>query len=93
MWPKDLEKSHVLVLDTYSNEHTSKASDLAVGGVVTAIDKIMDGEWSNGFAIVRPPGHHSGFRNVVNGFCIYNNVAIGAKYLKKSTPHSIQNTG
>jgi histone deacetylase 6 len=38
----------------------------------------------NAFALVRPPGHHSGFRNVINGFCVYNNVAIGAKYLQNS---------
>jgi histone deacetylase 6 len=38
--------------------------------------------WKNAFAIVRPPGHHSGFKNNINGFCIYNNVAIGVKYLQ-----------
>jgi len=48
-----------------------------------ALDKIMKGEWKNGYSIVRPPGHHSGFRNTITGFCIFNNVAIGAKYLQK----------
>lgn len=41
----------------------------------------MEGKWLNGFAIIRPPGHHSGAKNTINGFCIYNNVAIGANYI------------
>lgn len=59
-------------------------SKIAVAGVLQGIDKIVKGEWENGFAVVRPPGHHSGGRNTINGFCIYNNVAIGAKYLVTS---------
>jgi histone deacetylase 6 len=42
----------------------------------------MSGRWKNGFSIIRPPGHHSGSRNTINGFCIFNNVAIGARYLQ-----------
>lgn len=60
-------------------------AEVAAGGALIGVDKIMQGEWKNGFAVVRPPGHHSGFRNVINGFCIYNNVAIAVKYLKEST--------
>jgi histone deacetylase 6 len=41
----------------------------------------MEGKWENGFAVIRPPGHHSGAKNTINGFCIYNNVAIGANYI------------
>jgi histone deacetylase 6 len=39
----------------------------------------------NAFALVRPPGHHSGFRNVINGFCVYNNVNTEAKYFQNNT--------
>lgn len=35
-------------------------SRLAVGGVLEGADKVMSGEWKNGFVVVRPPGHHSG---------------------------------
>ena len=42
----------------------------------------MDGSWNNGFAVVRPPGHHSGVKQTLNGFCIFNGVAIGARYLQ-----------
>ena len=47
------------------------------------IDKVMDGSWSNGFAVVRPPGHHSGSKKTLNGFCIFNGAAIGARYIQK----------
>lgn len=71
-----------MVLDTYYNKHSRVASHLAVGGVIEGLDKIQEGKWRNAFAIVRPPGHHSGARNTINGFCVYNNVAIGIEYLR-----------
>lgn len=43
----------------------------------------MDGSWRNGFALIRPPGHHSGGRNTINGFCVFNNVAVGARYVQR----------
>ncbi len=81
LWPKTSHRTDLTVLDTYFNEHSEKIARLAVGGLLDAIDKIMSGEWKNGFAVIRPPGHHSGARHTINGFCVYNNVAIGAKYL------------
>lgn len=56
---------------------------MAVGGVLTAIDKVLNNQWENSFAVIRPPGHHSGAKNTINGFCVYNNVAIGALYCQK----------
>lgn len=53
-----------------------------MGGVLEGVDHVMNGRWKNGFSIIRPPGHHSGSRNTLNGFCIFNNVAIGARYLQ-----------
>ena len=70
-------------MDTYFCAFSEKAARLAVGGTLMGIDKIMSGDWSNGFAVVRPPGHHSGAKNTLNGFCILNGVAIAAKYLQK----------
>lgn len=49
-----------------------------------SVDKILAGEWSAAFAAVRPPGHHSGMLNQPNGFCIFNNVAVGAAYALKN---------
>jgi acetoin utilization deacetylase AcuC-like enzyme len=61
---------------------------LAVGGVLKACDLILSGEIANAFALIRPPGHHAGpsgptFPPTSAGFCIFNNVAIAAKYLMK----------
>lgn len=55
---------------------------LAVGGVLKAIDAVMNGEVNNAFCAVRPPGHHAEADKAM-GFCYFNNVAIGARYLQK----------
>ncbi|MHA1146883.1 MAG: histone deacetylase family protein [Promethearchaeota archaeon] len=66
--------------DTSVSGKTYEASLYSVGGNLEAIDKILSGELKNGFAAVRPPGHHSN-ANRCSGFCIFNNVAIAAEYL------------
>lgn len=55
---------------------------LSAGGVLTAVDAVMQGEVQNVYALTRPPGHHAEFGEGM-GFCLVNNVAIGAKYLHK----------
>ncbi|MGB3213050.1 MAG: histone deacetylase [Desulforhopalus sp.] len=55
---------------------------LAVGGVLKAIDMVMKGELDNAFCAVRPPGHHAEVDKPM-GFCYFNNVAIGARYVQK----------
>ncbi len=55
---------------------------LAVGGVLNAIDAVMKGEVDNAFCAIRPPGHHAEADKPM-GFCYFNNVAIGARYLQK----------
>ena len=52
----------------------------AVGSIITAIDGVQKKEFKNAFCAVRPPGHHAE-KNKAMGFCIYNNVAVGANYL------------
>jgi acetoin utilization deacetylase AcuC-like enzyme len=56
---------------------------LAVGGFLRLIDAIAAGEAQNGFALVRPPGHHA-LRDRAMGFCLFNTIAIGAFHLKKT---------
>jgi acetoin utilization deacetylase AcuC-like enzyme len=56
---------------------------LAVGGFLRLIDAIAAGEARNGFALVRPPGHHA-LRDRAMGFCLFNTIAIGAHHLKKT---------
>jgi len=56
---------------------------LAVGSCLNIIDAIMSDQGRNGFAIVRPPGHHA-HPSMDLGFCFFNNVAICARYLQKN---------
>ena len=66
--------------DTIISPGSKEASSDAVGSIITAIDGIWNREFQNAFCAVRPPGHHAE-KNKAMGFCIYNNVAVGANYL------------
>jgi acetoin utilization deacetylase AcuC-like enzyme len=55
---------------------------LAAGGALVLGDKVISGEAQNGFSLSRPPGHHAE-RNLALGFCLFNNVAVLARYLQK----------
>lgn len=69
--------------DTIWNEaHTSTASRLAAGSVVELAFRVAKGELKNGFAVVRPPGHHADPSNPM-GFCYFNSVAIAARQLQQ----------
>jgi len=70
----------VLDPDTSTSPRSYEAALLAAGGVIVAADRIMTGEIKNGFALVRPPGHHAEAAMPM-GFCLFNNAAIGAEYL------------
>ena len=67
--------------DTVASPGTERAARLAAGGVVGAIDAVMDGSARNAFCVIRPPGHHAE-AEVAMGFCFYNNVAVGARHLR-----------
>ena len=66
--------------DTIISPGSKEASSDAVGSIITAIDGVQKKEFKNAFCAVRPPGHHAE-KNKAMGFCIYNNVAVGAYYL------------
>ncbi|MEK7747885.1 MAG: histone deacetylase [Nitrospirota bacterium] len=68
--------------DTVISPASFSAAKMAVSGVLTAIDAVMSGRLKNGFCAVRPPGHHAE-SNRAMGFCLFNNVAIGARYLQR----------
>jgi acetoin utilization deacetylase AcuC-like enzyme len=68
--------------DTYLNEHSYAAAVRAAGGVLAAIEAIHDGRDANAFCLVRPPGHHATPSRGM-GFCLFNNVAIAARFLRK----------
>jgi acetoin utilization deacetylase AcuC-like enzyme len=66
--------------DTIVSPGSKDASLDAVGSIITAIDGVQNKNFNNAFCAVRPPGHHAE-KNKAMGFCIYNNVAVGANYL------------
>ncbi len=69
-------------LDVPISRKSYSAAVMAVGGILTAIDSVMEKKITNAFCAVRPPGHHA-IENKAMGFCIFNNIAIGAKYIQK----------
>ena len=66
--------------DTIISPGSKDASKDAVGSIITAIDGVQNKEFKNAFCAVRPPGHHAEKEKAM-GFCIFNNVAVGANYL------------
>ncbi len=66
--------------DTIVSKGSKKAAYDAVGAIINAIDAVMNQEFDNAFCVVRPPGHHAEKEQAM-GFCIFNNVAVGATYL------------
>ena len=66
--------------DTVVSPGSKDATKDAVGSIITAIDGVQNKDFKNAFCAVRPPGHHAE-KDKAMGFCIYNNVAVGANYL------------
>ena len=83
--------------DTFVNEYSFENIFNTTGCVLDAIDLVMAGIAKNSLALIRPPGHHAGYFGKVEnknststGFCIVNNVAIGAAYAKNKYSNKIK---
>jgi acetoin utilization deacetylase AcuC-like enzyme len=66
-------------LDTVICPESFRVAKLAAGAAMTGIDEVFQGNASNAFAFVRPPGHHATAHRSM-GFCLFNNAAVGARY-------------
>jgi acetoin utilization deacetylase AcuC-like enzyme len=64
--------------DTYTNKYSYEAALIAVGSLIDLVRQVVDGNLNNGFALLRPPGHHA-LSDRSMGFCLFGNVAIAAK--------------
>ena len=73
------QRSVYLDPDTATSPESYEIAKLAVGGVLNAVDGVIEGRANNAFALVRPPGHHAEADSAA-GFCIFNNIAIGAMH-------------
>lgn len=65
--------------DTYVSAKSYEAALKAAGAPLVAIDAVMKGEIDNAYCLVRPPGHHAVAESAM-GFCLFNNVAVAARY-------------
>jgi acetoin utilization deacetylase AcuC-like enzyme/formylglycine-generating enzyme required for sulfatase activity len=69
-------------MDNPISPRSYEAALAAVGGVLSAIDAVMEKKVRNAFCAIRPPGHHA-LKDRAMGFCIFNNVAVGTRYIQK----------
>ncbi len=82
------------ILRVHSQEHVDalkqshaishKVSSRVVGGALAAVKAVVNGELDNAFCAVRPPGHHAENTGRVEGFCLYNTIAIAARYAQEA---------
>uniref|UniRef100_A0AC34G6B7 Histone deacetylase domain-containing protein n=1 Tax=Panagrolaimus sp. ES5 TaxID=591445 RepID=A0AC34G6B7_9BILA len=75
---EELEKLCTEIEDSFLNQHTFEVALKGAGCALTLMEAVLSNSGSNGFAAIRPPGHHANPTNGC-GFCIFNNVAICAK--------------
>ncbi len=68
--------------DTYTSDHSLEAALYAAGSVIEAVEQCREGKLRRAFCAARPPGHHAE-ADCAKGFCIFNNIAVGARYAQK----------
>ena len=84
----DFEESCMYGLDVFQHpdnricRESFETAMLAVGGIIEAVQLVMNGELDNAFCAVRPPGHHAEVSRAM-GFCFFNNIAIAARYIQR----------
>jgi hypothetical protein len=74
---------------TFDPERSPKEARLATGSLLNLCDAVITGRVKNGFALIRPPGHHAE-PDAAMGFCIYNNVGVAAKWVLQKYPQQVK---
>jgi acetoin utilization deacetylase AcuC-like enzyme len=75
--------------DTHVSPESERIARLAAGGACQAVDAVLTGEVENAFVACRPPGHHATVGRSM-GFCLYNNVAVAARYAQDKYPDQVK---
>ncbi|KAM9311724.1 polyamine deacetylase HDAC10 [Gastrophryne carolinensis] len=78
---EELRKTSKKYTAAFFHQNSYRCAKLSLGGTLQLVDAVMSGKVRNGMALIRPPGHHSQ-PSESNGFCVFNNVAVAAKYAK-----------
>ena len=84
--PKNKSEKGFLDPDTVVSQDTNYVARLAAGAACLAAENVIEGKNENAFVLCRPPGHHATINRSM-GFCIYNNVAIAARYAQQKYDH------
>ncbi|KAG0046497.1 Histone deacetylase 4 [Gryganskiella cystojenkinii] len=79
----------IAVDTTWNPYHSSTAAKVAAGSLITLVDQVVTGRCKNGFAIIRPPGHHAE-EDEAMGFCFFNNVGVAANLTLQKYPLTVQ---
>ena len=77
--------------DTYATPNSFELARSAAGSAIAVVDQIMTGQARNGFALVRPPGHHAEYGRI-SGFCLFNNVAAAARQAQAIQTSSVSSS-
>jgi acetoin utilization deacetylase AcuC-like enzyme len=75
--------------DTHVSPESERIARLAAGGALQAVDAVLTGEADSAFVACRPPGHHATLGRSM-GFCLYNNVAVAARYAQAKYPEQVK---
>ncbi|KAF9932178.1 Histone deacetylase [Mortierella alpina] len=79
----------IAVDTTWNSFHSSTAAKVAAGSLITLVDQVVTGRCKNGFAIIRPPGHHAE-EDEAMGFCFFNNVGVAVNLTLSRYPLTVQ---
>lgn len=89
LYQMDCGQLGISVDTTYHPEHSRTAAKVSAGGLIELADTIVRGELKNGFALIRPPGHHAE-SDTAMGYCFYNNVAVAVSAIMDKYPAKIK---